>query len=56
MNAFAGLKKEVWCSDLSCVHEPAKVDNGVMFSLARQELFNRTAASKRKNQTTKRSQ
>ena len=47
MKSFAGFIKEIWCMDLACVDKLAKNNNGVMYLLVRQDLFDKTVDSKR---------
>ena len=42
MRAFARLRKEILCMDLAYVGKLAKENNGVKYSLVRQDLFERT--------------
>ena len=46
MRAFARLKNEIWCMDLAYVDKLAKENNGVMYLLVRQDLFDRTVNAK----------
>ena len=46
MKPFAGFKKELWCMDLAYVDKLAKNNNGVMYVLVRQDLFDRTVDAK----------
>ena len=40
--AFARFINEIWCMDLAYVDKLAKENNGVKYSLVRQDLFDRT--------------
>ena len=42
MKAFARFKNEIWCLNLAHIDRLAKDDNGVKYSLVRQDLFDRT--------------
>ena len=42
MRAFARFKGEIWCTDLANVDKLAKDNEGVKYSLVRQDLFDRT--------------
>ena len=42
MRAFATFKIEIWFMDLAYVDKLAKENNGVKYSLVRQDLFDRT--------------
>ena len=46
MRAFATFKNEIWCMDLAYVDKLAKDNNGVKYSLVRQDLFDRTVDPK----------
>ena len=46
MRAFATFKIENWCMELAYVDKLAKVNNGVKYSLVRQNLFDRTVDAK----------
>ena len=46
MKAFARFKNEIWCMDLAYVDKLAKDNNGVMYLLVRQDLFDRTVDAK----------
>ena len=46
MRAFARVKIEIWCMDLAYVDELEKENNGVKYSLVRQDLFHRTVNAK----------
>ena len=46
MKAFARLKIENWCMDLTFVNKLAKDNNGVKYLLVRQDLFDRTVDAK----------
>ena len=46
MRAFARFRNEFWRMDLAYVHKVAKENNGVKFSLVRQDLFDRTVNAK----------
>ena len=46
MRAFARFKGEIWCKDVAYVDKLAKDNNGVKYSLARQDLFDRTIDAK----------
>ena len=46
MKAFAGFKNETWCMDLAYVDKLAKDNNGVMYLLVRQDLFDRSVDAK----------
>ena len=46
MRAFARFKNEIWCMDLAYVDKLAKENNGVKYSLVRQDLFDRTVNAK----------
>ena len=46
LKAFARLKVEIWCMDLAYVDRLAKGNNGVKYSLVRQDLFDRTVDAK----------
>ena len=46
MRAFARFRKESWCMDLAYVDKLAKENNGVMYLLVRQHLFDRTVNAK----------
>ena len=46
MRAFARFKNETWCMDLAYIDELAKENNGVMYLLVRQDLFDRTVNAK----------
>ena len=47
VKSFARFKKEIWYMDLVYVDKLAKNNNGVMYLLVRQDLFDRTVDSKR---------
>ena len=42
LRAFARFKYEIWCMDLAYVDTLEKENNGVKYSLVRQDLFDRT--------------
>ena len=42
MRAFARFRNEIWCMDLAYIDKLAKQNNGVKYSLVRQDLFDRT--------------
>ena len=44
--AFARFKNEIWCMGLAYVDKMAKDNNGVKYSLVRQDLFDRTVDAK----------
>ena len=46
MRAFARFGKEIWCMDFAYVDKLAKENNGVMYLLVRQDLFDRTVNAK----------
>ena len=46
MKAFARFKNEIWRMDLAYVDKLAKDNNGVMYLLVRQDLFDRTVDAK----------
>ena len=46
MKAFATFKTEIWCMKLAYIDKLAKVNNGVMYLLVLQDLFDRTVDSK----------
>ena len=46
MRAFARFRNEIWCMDLAYVDKLAKENNGVKYSLVRQDLFDRTVNAK----------
>ena len=46
MRAFARFKNEIWCMDLAYVDKLAKENNGVIYLLVRQDLFDRTINAK----------
>ena len=46
MRAFAQFKNESWCMDLAYVDKLAKENNGVIYLLVRQDLFDRTVNAK----------
>ena len=46
MRAFARFRNGIWCSDLAYVDKLAKENNGVKYSLVRQDLFERTVNAK----------
>ena len=45
MKALAGFKNEIWFMDLAYVDKVAKDNNGVMYLLVRQDLFDKTVRS-----------
>ena len=46
LKAFARFKVEIWCMDLAYNDKLAKSNNGVKYSLVRQDLFDRTVDAK----------
>ena len=46
MRAFARFGNEIWCMDLVYVDKLTKKNNGVMYLLVRQDLFDRTVNAK----------
>ena len=46
MRAFARFKTEIWCKDLAYVDKMAKENNGVIYLLVRQDLFDRAVSAK----------
>ena len=46
MRAFTRFKSEIWCMDLGYIDKLAKENNGVKYSLVRQDLFDRTVNAK----------
>ena len=46
MKAFARFRIEIWCMDLAYVDKLAEENNGVKFSLVRQDFFDRTVNAK----------
>ena len=46
MRAFARFRNEIWCMDLVYVDKLTKKNNGVMYLLVRQDLFDRTVNAK----------
>ena len=46
MRAFVRSRNEIWCMDLAYVDKLAKENNGVKYSLVRQDLFERTVNAK----------
>ena len=42
MTAFARFRNEIWCVNLAYVDDLAKENNGVKYSLVRQDFFDRT--------------
>ena len=46
MRAFTRFKNEIWCMDLAYVDKLAKNNNGVKYSLVRQDFFDRTVDAK----------
>ena len=46
MRAFAKLRNEIWCVDLTYVDILAKATNGVNYLLVRQDLSDRTVNAK----------
>ena len=46
MRAFVRFKNEIWCMDLAHVDRLAKDNNGVKYSLVRQDQFDRTVDAK----------
>ena len=42
MQVFAKFKNEIWCMDIANVDKLAKVTNGVMYLLVREDVFDRT--------------
>ena len=44
--AFARFKIKIWCMDLAYVDKLAEDNNGVMYLLVRQDLFDRTVDAK----------
>ena len=46
MKAFASFKNEVWCMDWACVDKLAQYNNGLMYLLVLQDLFDRTEDAK----------
>ena len=42
MRAFTRFRNEIWCMDLAYVDKLAKKNNGVKYSLVRQDLFDIT--------------
>ena len=47
MKAFGRFKNETWCMDLAYVDKLPKDNNGVRYTLVRQDLFDRTVDAKR---------
>ena len=47
LRAFPSFRNEIWCMDLAYVDKLAKENNGVKYSLNRQDLFDRTVNAKR---------
>ena len=41
MSVYFRFGKEIWCIDLAYVDKLAKENNGVKYSLVRQDLFDR---------------
>ena len=46
MRAFARFKNEIWCMDLAYVDKLAEENNGVMYLLVLEDLFDRTLKAK----------
>ena len=46
MKAIERSKNEIWCMELAHVDKLAKDNNGVMYPLVRQDLFDRTVNAK----------
>ena len=46
MRAFPRFRKEIWCMDFAYVDKLAKENNGVMYLLVRQDLFDGTVNAK----------
>ena len=46
MRAFARFRNEIWCMDLAYVDKLEKENNGVMYLLVPQDLFDRTVNAK----------
>ena len=46
MRAFPRFKNEIWCMDLAYVNKLAKENNGVKYTLVRQNLVDRTVNAK----------
>ena len=46
MRAFARFRNEIWCMDLAYVDKLSKENNGLKYSLVRQDLFDRTVNAK----------
>ena len=47
MEAYATFKNEIWCRELAYVDKLAKDNNGVIYLLVRQDLFDRNVDAKR---------
>ena len=50
MTVFGRFKSETWCKDLAYVDKLERDNNGVKYSLVRQDLFDRTVDAKEMNE------
>ena len=46
MRAFAGFRNEIWCMDFAYVDKLANENDGVIYLIVRQHLFDRTIIAK----------